>query len=324
MEKFEYPLQYDEQMISWKHKRDVPKLDKSFAHRAAGAWRRFTRWFMYAILLRFIAWPIVWWGLGAKVKGRKNFKKRKKELKDGCVTICNHVHMWDAVLVLHGIRPNRVYFPTWQKNFVGPFKTHIQVVGGMPIPTSVEGKRKMYLEMHDELAKGGWLHFFPEEGMWWYYDAVRPFKRGAFLFAVDHNKPILPTVVNYRPAKGFRKIFRRGGPYLTLHIGDPIYPDNSIESRHYRIADLLERSREAMHQLGGFTRRIEQTATHRDEADEELLQVTVSKHTRRDLKVGNYINGDDSVANTSARIINSEENYTDSDNNKDIHEVDIS
>lgn len=72
--------------------------------------------------------------------------------------------------------------------------------------------------------KGGSVHFFPEGYLSPYCREIRPFQRGAFLFAYDCGVPIVPFVITYREPLPLRRLLRRC-PSLTLQILPPVYPD---------------------------------------------------------------------------------------------------
>ena len=128
-----YPERSDEHMITVKHLRDTNfdekfnYLDKSFFYKV----KRVLLW----IGLQIAGFPAVTIRHGLKVHGRKNLKKHKALLKDGAITVCNHVFMWDYLCVLKAIRPRLQYHPGWATNFEGPNAFFIRLVGGIPIPT---------------------------------------------------------------------------------------------------------------------------------------------------------------------------------------------
>ena len=63
-----------------------------------------------------------------------------------------------------------------------------------------------------------------------YCREIRPFQRGAFLFAYDCGVPIVPFVITYREPLPLRRLLRRCPP-LTLQILPPVYPDLNAPRR---------------------------------------------------------------------------------------------
>ena len=64
--------------------------------------------------------------------------------------------------------------------------------------------------------------------MWPYYSKIRPFKDGAFSFAVKNDAPIIPICICFRKKRTDIKIFRTRAKFVTIHIGKPIYPDKNL------------------------------------------------------------------------------------------------
>lgn len=245
----EYPDRCDEHMITVNETKSVvvdenyPFLQKSFSFK----------------LLRSIYWlgvnGIVFWLCrfthGLKIYGKKNLKKHKNELKNGAVTISNHVFMWDYLCVLKAIRPHLAYFPAWKENLNGGFGGWIRMSGGIPIPQgNVRAMINFKKAIDEVLESGKWLHFYPEGSMWTYYPDIRPLKLGVFQFAVNHDKPLIPITLSFRPRKGIYKLLGKK-PLVDLHIGEPIYADKSLSPR-----DAAEKMREeayrVMQVMGGI------------------------------------------------------------------------
>ena len=223
---YKYPNKSDEHMIKVKHLRDThfdenySYLDKSLLYKI----KRVILWFA----LNLLAFPVCTIRYGLKIYGKENLRKHKKLFKDGAITICNHVLMWDYLCVLKAIRPRLQYHPGWKTNFEGPNGPLIRWVGGIPIPTdNMRAMVKFQRAIDEILESKKWLHFFPEGSMWFYYPDIRPLKKAVFKFAIKHNKPVIPMTISFRPRKGIWKLFGKK-PFADLHIGEPILPDNSL------------------------------------------------------------------------------------------------
>ena len=226
LERYKYPERSDEHMIKVKHLRDT-HFDENFQYLEKGFWHKFKRVVLW-IALNPIVFTVASLRYGLKIHGRKNFKKHKKEFKNGAITIANHVLMWDYICILKAIRPHLQYHPGWKTNFEGPNGPLIRWVGGIPIPTdNMRAMAKFQQAIGDVLKNNHWLHFFPEGSMWFYYPDIRPLKKAVFKYAVRFNKPVIPLVFTFRPRKGLWKLFG-DNPLVDLHIGDPLYPDTTI------------------------------------------------------------------------------------------------
>ena len=221
-----YPERSDEHMISVKHLRDT-HFDENYKFLPSGFWHKISRALLF-LVLNLLAFPVCAIRYGLRVKGREVLKKYKKEFKNGAITICNHVLMWDYLCVLIGIRPHLQYHPGWKTNFEGPNGPLIRWVGGIPVPTGdIRAMAKFQTAIGEVLKQGKWLHFFPEGSMWFYYPDIRPLKPAIFKYAVRFNKPIIPMAISFRPPKGLRKLFNKK-PCADLNIGEPIFPDKTL------------------------------------------------------------------------------------------------
>ncbi len=223
---YEYPERSDEHMINVKHVRDISfdenykYLDKSFGAKLkrAGFW----------CCMNFLVFPINRIRYGLKIHGRKNIRKNKKLLKNGAITISNHVFKWDFICVLRAIRPHLTRFPAWKTNFEGPEGGLVKWAGGIPIPTESLGGMKKFKATMDELLSGkSWIHFFPEGSMWYFYPDIRPLKKMVFKYALKFDKPIVPISLSFRPRRGIFKLFGKS-PCVDMHIGEPIVADKSL------------------------------------------------------------------------------------------------
>ena len=223
---YQYPERSDEHMITVKHLRDT-HFDENFQYLEKGLWHKIKRVALW-ISLNLVAFPVVTIRYGLKIHGRKNLKKYKKDFKNGAITVSNHVLMWDYICVLKAIRPHLQYHPGWKTNFEGPNGPLIRWVGGIPIPTgNMRAMAKFQQAIGEVLQNNHWLHFFPEGSMWFYYPDIRPLKKAVFKYAAKYNKPVIPVVFSFRPAKGIAKLFWKK-PLVDLHIGEPLFPDKSL------------------------------------------------------------------------------------------------
>lgn len=259
--KYDYPNKYDEHMIHVSKKVELPNLDENYPYINKKKGVRFFQWLFYR-LVSPIAWVLVKIRLGYKVRGRKILKKNKELLKNGGISICNHVHMWDFLLVLLSLRPRRPKPIAWPINLMGPNRHLIRLVGGIPIPETYEAMKVFHRDIDEYIEKGKWIHVYPETAMWHYYDKIKPFKKGAFTYAVKHNKPIVPLVINYRRRSWFIRMFNKK-PAMTVNILEPVVPNLSLGVGKAK-EDLLVRCRIAMQDASGFEERIDQEQKYRE------------------------------------------------------------
>ena len=248
--RYPYPLETDRHYLEIHKDRgyvfdaDYPYIDKS-------SWFKFKQ-NMTRVFLNLIVFPVATVRLGLKIEGRENLKKYKDVLDGGVISVCNHVHMWDYIGVMKGIRPHRSGLLAWAPNINGENGTLIRLVGGIPIPEKTVAGQKAFLKAVGGFLKDhGWLHIYAEGSMWEYYRPIRPFKRGASLIAVSNDKPILPLGYSYREPGWIRKHIFKQIACFTLHIGEPIFPDKDLKPKE-REKDLTIRANKAVCALVGI------------------------------------------------------------------------
>ena len=204
------------------------------------------------ILLTIIVYPLARIRLGLRFDGKDILKKNKELIKKGCVSVCNHVHMWDFLAVRSLLRKFDPKLLAWAPNINGESGTLIRMVGGIPIPENDYAASVAFMEAVDNLIQeGGLLHIYAEGSMWEYYRPIRPLKKGAAHFAVSNNKPILPLAFSYRKPNWFRKTIMKQLGVFTLHVGEPIFPNTEL-NKYEQEEDLTIRVHKEMCRLAGF------------------------------------------------------------------------
>ena len=188
----------------------------------------------------FVVFPVNRIRYGLRIEGREKIRRSRKLIAGGVMTVCNHVHRWDMLCVLQAMRYRQAWIPMYAQAFNGKDGFLMKHIGGIAIPESMGGFRK-FNEAMDEIHQAKrWIHIFPESCSWYHYAPLRPFRTGAFNMACRYSLPIIPMVITFRPRTGWRKLFAKDGPLLTLHVGDPILPDpaNSRKVEAARLRDL--------------------------------------------------------------------------------------
>ena len=83
------------------------------------------------------------------------------------------------------------------------------------------------------LARGELILIYPEAEMWFNYKKPREYMDGAYYYAVEFDKPIIPCFTTFREGEGYDKGGVRNLIY-TLHLMPPIYPDATLDKRARR------------------------------------------------------------------------------------------
>lgn len=248
---FSYPQVPDAQFIKTVKVRDVdvengfPFLDKSIKSRIMG--------FLINAGIHLLVYPVSKIIYGLKIEGQENIKKNRKLLKNGAMTVCNHVHRWDFCFVLMASKKFRMWFPAKASNLETKDAVLIRGAGGIPIPQTL-GAVRHFNEVFDSFAKKKkWLHVFPEAARWDYYEPVRPFKKGGFKMAVRYGYPIVPMAISYRPRKGFRSLFMKDKPLITIKIGKIIQSEQGeIITKTQAVKTLREKTHAEICRLAGI------------------------------------------------------------------------
>ena len=129
----------------------------------------------------------------------------------------------------------------------------MRILGGMPIPEENIHAMMAFKRGMDEVVESGrWLHVFPEGSLWYFYPDIRPLKPAAFTYAAKYNKPLIPISMSFRPRKGVRKLFGKG-PFVDLHIAEPLYADKSLNERE-AAAKLRCETYHIMQEMNGITK----------------------------------------------------------------------
>lgn len=250
-DKFPYPMETDKHYLEVHKDRKIvfdtnyPYIDRSRPFRFRQGLARF--------LLNILVFHVCTVRMGLKIEGRENLKKHEEVLKNGTLSVANHVHMWDYIAVMKAIRPFRPNLLVWAPNVNGENGTMIRMVGGIPIPDSNAAAMKSFIRAVNGLLTDdkGWLHIYSEGSMWEYYAPVRPFKRGASHIACDCDKPILPLGFSYREPGRIRKHIFRQIATFTLSIGEPLFTDKNLPPKE-REKDLTIRCHDAVCRLAGI------------------------------------------------------------------------
>ena len=193
-----------------------PYLDKSLKFRI---WH-----FLIYLALWVAAFPLNWIRYGLRIEGRKKIRKNRHLFANGLMTVCNHVHRWDMICVLQAMRYRKAWIPMYAQPFRGKDAFLMKNIGGIAIPEERSGLRAFDQALEELHARKQWIHIFPESCSWKYYAPLRPFKTGAFNMAYRFALPILPMIITFRPRTGWRKLFCKEEPLMTIHVGDPILP----------------------------------------------------------------------------------------------------
>ena len=154
-----------------------------------------------------------------KIIGKKN-KRHAKNV----VYIGNHVHPMDSLLYPTSIFKPNLFITTLQSNLGFPIVSQYFRLGGcVPLPDSTSQLIRFSKATVENLKKGKSLLIYPEASLHPYLDHIRPFKSGAFNFALKANSTIIPTVLTFHKPKGIFKLIRGDKPCMRYSFLEPYH-----------------------------------------------------------------------------------------------------
>lgn len=245
----QYPANPHDYLLHPKHLREI-SIDENYPFLDTSLKSRLHSKVIYAIIFFVVFWlnPLRY---GLKIIGKGNIRKNKKLFRNGAITIGNHVYRWDFLAILQAVKFRRLWFPARAENLAGSDAGIIRAAGGIPVPEGTAAMRK-FNEAFDELHRQKkWIHFFPEASRWDFYVPIRPFQKGAFFMAYKYNIPIIPFAFSYRKPTGIYKWLKVKHPLVTLHVGEPVIPDQKIPRKDC-MKKMLEETHAQIVQMAGI------------------------------------------------------------------------
>ena len=162
---------------------------------------------------------------GAKVYGKEKLKGLEKQ---GYFTVMNHCSYLDSLMLRHAVHHKKVYLTVADFNNKSGYAGHVLRAGGiLPLASTPSAARNMNKAFHELISKGHVIQFYAEQAMWMHYEKPRPFKKGAFTFAVREKAPIVPIYIRWSPTKGIRSKLGLKDT-ASIIILDPVYPKEDL------------------------------------------------------------------------------------------------
>jgi len=174
------------------------------------------------LLFKFLFFFPKFFVWGVRVKGKKNIKHIKS-----CMLVSNHVYPFDVFIILTSMSRRMVYVTTLESNMGFGFVSRFFRDGGaVPIPTDTQLLRRFNKETPEIINKGKVILFYPEAALMPYCDHIRPLLSGAFHYAYNSTRKIVPSVITFHKPKGIYKLFRRNKPCIHYNILEPYYMED--------------------------------------------------------------------------------------------------
>lgn len=166
-----------------------------------------------------------------EIKGIEHFQN----LKSGAVITCNHFNAFDSFAIQIAYeaanQPDRTFYRVIREgnytSFPGFYGFLMRHCNTLPLSSNRKTLKKFMDATSQLLIDGHFVLIYPEQSMWWNYRKPKPLKKGAYVFAVKNNVPVLPCFITMKDSD----IMDQDGFFVqeyTIHIGEPIYPDQSL------------------------------------------------------------------------------------------------
>lgn len=176
-------------------------------------------------LVVILGWPVMKIMYGFKVSGRKNLEAAvilPRSLRNmrvsPCILVSNHAVPLDPLLHGEAILPRFTYFTLLEETVLTPvLGTFVRLLGGIPVPQDQDRLGDIEKAVGIALRGRRLIHFYPEGECFLLNQEIKPFKAGAFYYAIKFGVPIVPvvTVIKARPARQTAR-HRAAGSFRTV------------------------------------------------------------------------------------------------------------
>lgn len=239
MEEYERQRRFNEHLASPEFGSLIP-VDENYRYLHKG----FIKGTKDVLVRIFIEKPFrFWWShffAHQKTIGREKLKGIKH-----AVVVSNHCNIFDCGANITAFKGHKLYpVAASFNNFTGLLGDIMRAGRMLPLGENTAAMKNFNKAIKDVLTEKGYILFYPEQAMWWYYKKPRPFMNGAFHYAVKHKVPIIPSFITFKDRK---KVDKDGYHYqkFFVHILDPIYPDPNLNNKD-NLERLKEKAYEAM------------------------------------------------------------------------------
>ncbi len=177
-----------------------------------------------------------------EIKGIENFKN----LDSGAIITCNHFNAFDSFAIQFAYeaseQPNRTFYRVIREgnytSFPGFYGFLMRHCNTLPLSSNQKTLTKFVKATNQLLKEGNFVLVYPEQSMWWNYRKPKPLQKGAYVFAVKNNVPVLPCFITMKDSD----IMGEDGFFVqeyTIHIGKPIYP-NQEKTYSEKISQMMD------------------------------------------------------------------------------------
>lgn len=145
----------------------------------------------------------------------------EEKMQNGCISVCNHVHKLDCVMLACVFQDYTMQFLSLESNLHIPVAGAIvRLMGGIGLPAKLDGWRPVLKRIKQGLDEGQMLQIYPEGELIDGCRTLRAFQPGAFQITCWFRKPMIPCLLRFYPR--FSKSGRRKRDGMELVILEPV------------------------------------------------------------------------------------------------------
>ena len=152
----------------------------------------------------------------------------------GAILTANHFSPMDSFIMQYAFdesrRKGKFYRIIREGNytsFPGFYGFLMRNCNTLPLSSNTATMRKFVRAVGAALKNNDCILIYPEQSMWYNYRKPKPLKIGAYQMAVKSGVPIIPAFITMKDSD----VLDGDGFFVqehTVHIGKPIYPDESL------------------------------------------------------------------------------------------------
>lgn len=162
-------------------------------------------------------------------------KENLQGIEGSAFITSNHFHPFENMAIYKVFKdyaPKKTFYRVIREgNYTAPpkgFDKFFKHCNTLPLSSNPATMKKFMQAINVLSKKNSYILIYPEQSMWWNYKKPRPYKDGAFRFAVNNDRPIIPCFITMEDSK--EHIDADGLPIqeYTIHIMKPIYPNKEL------------------------------------------------------------------------------------------------
>jgi 1-acyl-sn-glycerol-3-phosphate acyltransferase len=139
-----------------------------------------------------VGWPVVMVCYKYRIRGRENLAALRGR---PAIFVGNHSVPLDCLIQGLALLPRFTYFTVIEETIMTPvLGTLVRLLGGIPIPADQARLGDIDAAMGEALDERGSVYFYSEGDCFLYNQEIKPFKAGAFYYAILRGVPVVPVV----------------------------------------------------------------------------------------------------------------------------------